>query len=330
MILAAGEGTRLRPLTLSCPKPLAPVAGEPLLVRTLVLLRGFGIREVAVNTFHRAEAIRRALDDADVQLSPEEKLLGTAGGTLRMRSFLDTTFVVLYGDNYYRFDLAPLLELHWSRGALATLATFTTPDPTACGLVETDSEGRVTRFVEKPAPESVFTDQANAGVYILEPAIFEFISQAGSPDFGRDVFPALLAARPGAVFAMPLPGYLQDTGTPENYRQANWDALLLHSERAVAPSARLAPDAQLLGRNVVGANCRIETGAVVRESILWDDVTVAADARISGAVLGQGVVVGAGARIGEGSLLADGARVPAGMTLPPGTKLGPGEVAATQ
>ena len=325
MILAAGEGTRLRPLTLACPKPLAPIAGVPLLSRTIRLLRESGPCEIAVNACHHADAIERALVGEDVRLSHEETPLGTAGGVGKMRHFLDTTFAILYGDNYYRFDLAPLVDFHRSQGALATLATFTTPNPTACGLVGTDPDGRVTRFAEKPAIKDVFTDQASAGVYILEPEIFELISPQGTPDFGLDVFPRLLQARPGSVFAAPLQGYLRDTGTPENYRQANWDAVELFGEPAVAPDAQIAPDATMTGRNVVGAGCRIESGADVRESILWEGARIGAGARVSGAVLGRGVEVGEGAVVGEGSLLADGSHVPPGAVVAPGSRLAPGE-----
>ncbi|MGC4044117.1 MAG: NDP-sugar synthase [Armatimonas sp.] len=230
-------------------------------------------------------------------------------GSEKLEHFFDTPFLVLYGDNYYQFDPAPLIELHVKNHALATIATFTTSSPTGCGLVGTDSSGRVTRFVEKPPAEDVFTDQANAGVYILEPEVLSLIPGGVSYDFGRDVFPALLREFPGRLYATPLNGYLRDTGTPENYRQANWDAVELHGEPAIAPDAIIEPGATLVGRNIIGAGCQIQSGASVQDSILWDGVVVEAGARVEGAVLGHGVIIASGVHIPPGTLIASGEKV---------------------
>jgi NDP-sugar pyrophosphorylase family protein len=308
MVLAAGEGTRLRPLTLTHPKPMVPVAGTPLLRRTVALLQDASIREIAVNLFHRPEAIEKEFGES-LHCSYEETLLGTAGGVKKLEAFFDTTFLVLYGDNYYRFDPAPLIAFHKKKRALATLATFTTENPTACGLIETDAAGCVTRFVEKPPADEVFTDQASAGVYVLEPAVLSLIPEGVPADFGRDTIPALLQAFPGRTFAAPLDGYLRDTGTPENYRQANWDALEKHGERAIARSAWIAAGARLVGRNVIGAGCRIESGAHLEDCILWDDVTVGAGANLNGAVLGHGVEIAPGVSVAPGTLIASGEKV---------------------
>jgi NDP-sugar pyrophosphorylase family protein len=307
MILAAGEGTRLRPLTLTLPKPMVPVAHTPLLVRTVELLRSQGVCELAVNLYHKPEAIRAHFGTA-LTYSDETELLGTAGGVKRLEGFLDTTFAVLYGDNLYDFALEPLVRFHRESGALATIATFETPNPTACGLVVTDSAGRVTRFQEKPRAEEVFTNTANAGVYILEPEVLASIPAGVACDFGKDIFPALLERAPGRVVALPLKGYLRDTGTPENYRQANWD-LLERGEPGVHPEAAVAVGACLEGHNVVGAGCKVAAHALLQESILWEGCQIGEGAQLRGAILGRGVVVEpgvvvpAGAVIGEGEVL---------------------------
>jgi NDP-sugar pyrophosphorylase family protein len=308
MVLAAGEGTRLRPLTLTHPKPMVPVAGVPLLRRTVGLLQAAGIRQIAINLFHRPESIAREFGDS-LRYSYEETLLGTAGGVKKLESFFDTTFLVLYGDNYYKFDPTPVIAFHQQNNALATLATFTTPNPTACGLIDTDASGRIIRFVEKPPAEEVFTDQASAGVYVLEPEVLSLIPEGTPYDFGRDVFPALLREFPERVFATPLNGYLKDTGTPENYRQANWDAIEQHGEPAIAPDATIAPSATLTRRNSIGAGCRIGHRAYVEDSILWDGVTVGPGARVEGAVLGHGVIVAEGVHVPPGTLVASGEKV---------------------
>ena len=336
MVLAAGEGTRLRPLTLTMPKPMVPIVGQPLLLRTTALLRSHQITEVAVNLYHKPDAIREALGDGaafgmHLHYSDETMLMGTAGGVKKMEDFLDETFLILYGDNLYAADFAPLIAFHRAHHAIATLATFTAPNPSACGLVVTDSDGKVTRFQEKPPPEEVFTDQANAGVYILEPEIFKFIPPNTIFDFGKDVFPALLAARPNALFATPLNGYLQDTGTVPAYRQANWDVLAGRvgpAESGIAASATIEPAALLLGQNVIGANCHIGTNAVLVDTILWEGCTIGDGARVSEAILGNNVHIGAGATVESGAILADGATVAPRAIVPAGAKIGPSETVA--
>jgi mannose-1-phosphate guanylyltransferase len=150
IILAAGEGTRLRPLTEKVPKPLVPIANIPLLVRTIFLLRSQGITEIGINLCYKAEQIIQALGDGEdlgvsITYSRETTLLGTAGGVKKFAPRLTETFLVLYGDNLYDFVLEPLFSHHQAMQTVATIATFTTPDPTACGLVGTDSEGYVTQ-----------------------------------------------------------------------------------------------------------------------------------------------------------------------------------------
>ncbi len=307
MILAAGEGTRLRPLTLTMPKPMVPVANTPLLVRTVELLRRQGVEQLAVNLYHKPEAIR-AHFGAALTYSDEPTLLGTAGGVKKLAGFLDTTFAVLYGDNLYDFALAPLLAFHRAKNALVTIATFETPNPSACGLVITDAHGRVTRFQEKPRAEEVFTNTANAGVYILEPEVLAHIPEGMVCDFGKDIFPALLERAPGRMVALPLGGYLRDTGTPENYRQANWD-MLERGEPAVHPTAQVALEAQLTGRNVIGAECTIASEVQLTESILWEGCQLGAGAQLRRAILGRGVVIGPGVVLPPGAVIGEGERV---------------------
>lgn len=333
-VLAAGEGTRLRPLTLALPKPMVPIANTPLLVRTLRLLAAQNIRDVAVNLFHRPEAILQSLGEGAeigvrLRYSHEETLMGTAGGAKRLQAFLDETFLVLYGDNLYHADFAPLLAFHHATGATATIATFTAPNPSACGLLLSDTDGRVTRFQEKPPPEEVFTDQANAGVYVLEPEVLRRYVPEGAPfDFGKDVFPALLADKPGSVFARPLNGYLQDTGTIPAYRQANWDILrgvAGPKESGLAPSAQIAADARLEGDNIIGAHCAIAQGAAVADSILWQSCRIEAGASVTGAILGERVHIGRGAFVGPDAILANDVIVTPGTRVPSGARVGPGE-----
>jgi len=233
MILAAGKGTRLRPLTLKTPKPMLPIAGKPVLEHTLELLRRHGIHRVVINLYHQAEAVIVHFDGGskgqEIIYSVEPELLGTAGGVAAMRSsFVDPCLLVIYGDVLTNMNLSALLDFHVRRGGVATLALYRVPNPTECGLVETATDGRILRFVEKPPPEEVFTDWANAGIYALDTSVLDAIPQNAFYDFGHDLFPALLA-RGAALYGYPLRDheYLIDIGSLEKYHRAEeeWPGL---------------------------------------------------------------------------------------------------------
>jgi NDP-sugar pyrophosphorylase family protein len=225
-VLCAGEGTRLRAVAGAGPKVLVPVAGAPTLDRVLSWLAGHGVREVAVNLHYRAEEIAAYVGDGSrwglvARRSYEPALLGTAGACRPLADFLTTTFTVVYGDVLTDLDLGQLVAAHRSHGALMTLAVYHVVNPTECGIVALDESGRITRFVEKPAPDAVFSDLANAGVLVAEPGVLPFIPHDRASDFGRDVLPAMLAA--GApVFGWPIPEgtTVVDMGTPGGYERA--------------------------------------------------------------------------------------------------------------
>lgn len=224
MLLAAGKGTRLGELTQNMPKPLLPIAGRPLLSFTLALLADAGVSDVVVNLHHLAAQVREQLGDGSrwglrVRYSLEEELLGTAGAVRRAADAFTEPFLVVYGDNLLDVDLRQLVRAHQARQAAATIGLYQAPDPTAVGLVETDLDGRVRRFIEKPQPEEVTTRWANAGLYMLEPRLLASIPVGGLVDFGHDMFPRWLAGGE-RIFAAPLAGLVQDIGTPEGYRAA--------------------------------------------------------------------------------------------------------------
>ncbi len=227
VILAAGEGTRLRPLTLDRPKPMLPVAGRPLLEHTLAWLRDHGITQVAINLHYRPEAIRDTLGDGHrfgvaITYSYEPVLRGTAGALKPLQAFLDETFVIVYGDVLTNLDLSRLIAFHRAApGAQMTLSLYRVPNPTEKGLVDLDEAGRVRRFVEKPPPDQVFTDLASAGVIVAEPGILDAIPMDGFDDIGHNLVPRLLAAGT-PIYGWPLPEdtYLIDIGSPEQYAQA--------------------------------------------------------------------------------------------------------------
>ncbi len=225
MILAAGEGRRLRPLTNHLPKPMLPVGGKPLLEHIIINLRHSGITEFAVNLHHLPQAVTDYFGDGSrlgvkLRYSIEDRLLGSAGGVKRVEDFFDEPFVVYYGDVFTLADIRPMIAHHYRSGVLATMGLYPVPDPWNRGIVEMDAAHLITRFVEKPAPEEAFSNLANAGIYVLEPDILSRIPADQPFDFGRDVFPALLADGQ-RVAGYVIGDTLIDIGLPEKYEEAN-------------------------------------------------------------------------------------------------------------
>ena len=235
IILAAGVGSRLRPLTDSCPKPMLPIAGQPLLAHTLDWLQANGVREVALNLHHLPDYVQTGLGNGaawgmQLQYSYEPVLTGTAGAVRtidqRFAGWLDETFLVIYGDMLLAINLQPLLALHRATAATMTLALKRTTTPQSQGMVATDDRGRILRFVEKPASWDG-GDLANAGVYLCEPRICAALPE-GVSDFGHDVIPALLK-QDAPIYGCEATGYLLDIGTPVAYHQAQTDWLAQHT-----------------------------------------------------------------------------------------------------
>jgi dTDP-glucose pyrophosphorylase/phosphoheptose isomerase len=234
-ILAAGEGTRLRPLTLTRPKPMLPINGEPMLHYTLKWLRGHGVREVAINLHHCPDVVTDYLGDGSrydlhIVYSHEDEVLGTAGAVRKLDSFASAgPLIVVYGDVLTDLDLTALMAAHNQHvaddpSAGVTLSLYHVPNPTEVGLVGMDETGRITRFVEKPKPEEVFTDLANAGVLVIEPDVVSRIPPNKFYDFGLHLFPQLLAQGVSMYgWVAPESTYVLDIGTPDKYAQAQHD-----------------------------------------------------------------------------------------------------------
>jgi NDP-sugar pyrophosphorylase family protein len=204
MMLAAGQGTRLRPLTERIPKCMVPLGGRPLLEYGIRWLGKHGVTELVINLHHLPKAVTEYFGDGRpwgvrITYSLEPEPLGTAGGVTRMASFFRGPFFVWYGDNLSTCRLDHLWEQHTSRGGAVTVALHQRDDPTHGGIVALDAQDRITRFLEKPAPGEVFSRWVNAGIYLLEPEVLDAIPAGRAVDFGRDVFPAMLAAG-GALY----------------------------------------------------------------------------------------------------------------------------------
>ncbi len=198
MLLAAGLGTRLRPLTDQVPKCMVPVGGRPLMEHTIRWLRKHDVTDLIINLHYLPQVVTEHFGDGGrwgvrITYSQEPEILGTAGGVKRVAWFFDGPFLVWYGDNLSTCRIDRLWEFHRLRAGAATIALHQHEDPTKAGIVGLGADGRITRFLEKPTPDEVFTDWANAGIYVLEPQVLEAIPSGVAADFGRDIFPTLLA-----------------------------------------------------------------------------------------------------------------------------------------
>jgi NDP-sugar pyrophosphorylase family protein len=239
LVLAAGQGTRLRPLTDDCPKPMLPVNGRPLLEYIIEWLYSHSINEIAINLNYRPDVITDHFGDGsafgvDITYSYENSPLGTAGAVRKLIDFFaDGPCVVVYGDMLTDLNLTALLGAHEQNlrkdpKTAVTMSLMSVPNPTEVGLVDLMPDGKITRFVEKPEPSEVFTDLANAGVLVIEPSVIECIPPDTFYDFGMHLFPKLLASeRTMYGWVVPRQTYCLDIGTPEKYAQAQVDGIRL-------------------------------------------------------------------------------------------------------
>lgn len=268
-ILAAGKGTRLRPFTDALPKPLMPVLNKPVMAHILNLCHKHGFDQLVANLHYRGEKISAFFSngadyDVSLQYSWEEQLLGTAGGVRRQADFLaNDTFLVISGDVMTDIDLTALLKFHRESGAVATMAVKEVGDPSRFGIVVTETDGRVTRFQEKPARGTEQSRLANTGIYVLEPEVFNWIPPMAFFDFGNDLFP-MLVAKGAPVYAMHTDAYWSDGGTLGQYLYTHWQ-LLTHpgTKERIGNNTLIEPGAVVSEQALVGSNCVIEAGARV-------------------------------------------------------------------
>jgi mannose-1-phosphate guanylyltransferase len=319
VVLVGGFGTRLRPLTEDIPKPLLPVGQRPIIEHVVHSLAVGGVTEVVLALGFRPDAFRDAYPDgtcAGVPLryavEPEPLDTGGAIAFAARAAGIDETFVVVNGDVLTDLDVLALVERHRQWGGEATLHLTPVDDPSSFGVVATDEDGRVQRFVEKPSRESAPSRMINAGTYVVEPAMLERVAVDARVSVERVVFPAV--ASEGRLFAWCTEDYWIDTGRPELYRQANLDAV--NGGRAVHETA-LAADARVDGdvdSSVLGVRVVVQAGAQVRGSVLLAGCEVGEGATVTDSILGPGSRVGAGAVLDD-VVLGRGAVVDAGERL---------------
>ena len=321
IIMAGGDGSRLRPLTCTMPKPMVPVLDVPVMEYAIRLLHRHGIRQIAVTLKYLPDVVRDYFGDGSrfgVSLTyfTETAALGTAGGVKQAQDFLDETFVVLSGDGLTDCDLTAAIGFHKQTRAQATIVTVRTEDPREYGLVCTDAHGRVTRFCEKPDWSEVICDRINTGTYVLEPSVLETIPADAFCDFSRNVFPAMLA-KGSPLFAWDTQCYWCDIGDPAALIRANHDALhgrcslISMPENGILrhPTARIDDRVHIEAPAYIGENVHIAAGASIGpDCVIGRGVHIAANASVRRSILAPECRIGENAQLRH-CLVAEKARI---------------------
>jgi mannose-1-phosphate guanylyltransferase len=319
LVLAGGEGTRLRPLTNTVPKPVLPLVNRPFLTYMIEWLAAHGFTEVVMSCMFMAGDIRRVLGDREwkgtrLHYVEEPEPRGTAGAVKFAETVLDERFAVLNGDILTDFDVSALWRAHGELGGRATITLMEVDDPSAYGLVLRDADDAVTDFIEKPdhaPPGGAFV---NAGAYVLEHDVLDLMPNDRPVSFEREVFPSLVG---DGLYGFPTEGYWLDIGTPERYLEATRYLLQrsLGGDIAAGEACQIASTARVGPLTVLGDLCHVDDGAVVERAVLFDKAHVGRDAVVRDSVVGTGARIGAGSRLEGETIVGDGAVVDPGSVL---------------
>ena len=351
IILVGGLGTRLRPLTLTTPKPMIPVMNRPFLEHVVRWLAGHGVDHLIFSTYHLPEPIQTHFGDGSlfglaIDYSQEDRALGTAGALKHAEPLLrDDRFIIFNGDILTDVDLTALMAHHRQTGAVATVALAEVADPSAYGMVVLDGADRVLRWVEKPSPAEAVSPWVNLGGSVLERRALDVLPAGEVRSLERDLYPALIASSE-SVAGFRTHAFWRDLGTPERYRAAHDEALrgqvalpsvqpdLVTADRfpgvrvfgpvTVGPGTTIGSGTRLIGPACIGPDCAIGRLCTVDRAVLWSGVTLGDRTTVSQAILGDGVAVGPGCDLSGDAVVGAGARVGAGNTLANGIRIAPG------
>lgn len=347
MVLAAGVGSRLEPLTSAVPKPLVPIANVPVMEHIVDLLAKHGIKEIIANLHYLPEQIKDYFKDGsdfgvNLQYIQEKELSGDAGGVRACRDFFgQDTFIVMMGDLVTDADLSKIINEHKSKKAVATIALKKVKNVEHFGVAVQDKDGYITGFQEKPQAKDALSDMASAGIYVLEPEVFNYIPEHGVYGFGRQLFP-LLIEKSLPVYGSTIETYWSDVGTHDQYRQTNFDVLkglvqtvqspdsrakkeeIQKAQVWLEPGAQLSPDAIiqsgsriLLGQKTVveagarlagfvmaGSDCVIESGSDIENTVLWSGSTVKKGRPVKDSIQGNDCLIEDHSKYSEVAALA--------------------------
>jgi len=356
VVMAGGEGSRLRPLTINRPKPMVPLVNKPVIMHIMELLKRHGITEVVVTLQYKADVVQDYFGDGSamgmrINYSIEEVPLGTAGSVKNAQQYLDDTFLVISGDAATDFDLSAIVAYHKAKQAVATLTLYRVPNPLEYGVVITDKEGRIQEFQEKPGWGQVMSDTVNTGIYVLEPSVLELFQAGASFDFSKDLFPMVLK-KGDPLYGYVSGGYWCDIGSIQEYMRACSDYLEGRVQiepvgQQIGPgvwcgeNVEIAPDAQLFGPIYLGHGVKVKGAVVVRgpsfirdysvvdnrahvdRSIVWRNSYIGEGAELRGAIIGRQCTIKSRAVIFEGAVVGDMSSIGERAIVHPNVKIWP-------
>jgi mannose-1-phosphate guanylyltransferase / phosphomannomutase len=364
VLMAGGEGTRLRPLTCDLPKPMVPILNRPIAEHIINLLKRHHITEVIATLYYLPDVMREYFRDGSdfgVQMTyavEEDQALGTAGCVKNIAALLNSTFLVISGDSMTDFDLSAAIDFHRAKGSKATLVLTRVPEPMEFGVVIVEKDGRVCRFLEKPSASEVFSDTVNTGIYILEPEVLDYLPSHEPTDFSNDLFPLLLE-KGEPLYGYVAEGYWCDIGNLDAYREAQYDALqgkvqvdFAYPEQEkqfwvgvntfIDPTAKITPPI-LIGENcrigprvileagtVIGDNVAIGTDADLKRPIIWNGALIGEECHLRACAIARGARVDRRAHVLEGAVVGslsqvgEEAQVSAGVRVWPSKRIDPG------
>lgn len=339
VLMAGGSGTRLRPLTCDLPKPMVPVLNRPMAEHIINLLKRHNIREVIATLHYLPDVMRDYFGDGSefgVQMTyavEEDQPLGTAGCVKNVEELLDDTFLVISGDSMTDFDLSAAIEFHKQKQSKATLVLARVPNPVEFGVVITDEDNHIQRFLEKPSSSEIFSDTVNTGTYILEPEVLQYLPKNQECDFSKDLFPLLLE-RGEPIYGYISDKYWCDVGHLEAYRESQYEALqgkveidFAYAEQSagiwVGENTTIDPSANIQPPVMIGSNCRIGSRVNIEAgTVIGDNVTIGAEADLKSPIIWNGVIIGEQSHIWACSI-SRGVRVDRRAHIHEGVTLGP-------
>jgi len=331
LILAGGKGTRLRPLTVYTPKPIVPICNRPFLLYQIDTLRRAGITDITLSLSYQPNKIEQLLGDGSdhgvkLKYTVEPQPMGTAGAYKFAEDLIREPAVVFNGDILTDLDLKAVIREHNERKATATIVLTPVKDPTTYGVVETEKDGRVRRFLEKPKAEEVTSNNINAGTYVLEPKVLDYLPSGENYSFEYGLFPDLLKRGEAFYAHIPTRTYWIDIGTPERYLQVHDDLLANRVGRIhvkdrkgqfdaatvaeiddlsiIGDDCQIKPGAQIIN-SVLGQGCFVEERARVENCVIWPHTRIGTTAQLNGAIVGRGCHIGRSAVVGPGTVLGD-------------------------
>lgn len=353
--MSGGFGTRLRPLTCNIPKPMVPMMNKPMMQHIIELLKKHGITQIVSTLFYQPEIITECFGDGSkigvsMQYRKADADYGTAGSVRNAADFLDERFIIISGDVLTDFDLSKAIAFHEEKKAKATLVLTRATNPLAFGVVITDANGKITRFLEKPTWGEVFSDTINTGIYIIEPEVLQLVPYQKEFDFSKNLFPAMLEQDMG-LYGYIAEGYWRDVGNLNEYQEAHLDALddkvnvncdgnrvgtafigmntiidspieNLQGKVLIGKNCRIGRNVKII-KSVIGNNCTVGDGAVIRNSIVWGDARIGKGAELTSCVIGKWGTIGDYAVINDNVFISDKCVIGNDTRLAPNIKLWP-------